>query len=87
MKRIVFLVAALMVLAVVLGGCVDQNEASEYCTMNEDFGLSHGECVSYFTSASGIAEFCKDNWEMYGFKNRGQCVSTINSWDLGGIPE
>ena len=63
MKRLMFLLVVVVLLLVTLSACVNQNEASKYCKANNDFGLTHGKCVSYFTSASSIAEFCQEKWE------------------------
>jgi hypothetical protein len=95
MKRRVFLLVLVVLLSALLSACVvDQNEASKFCKLWDDFGYTHGQCVSYITSASGIAGYCQENWEMplrhnrvwYYFENQGDCVSTINSWDLLARP-
>jgi hypothetical protein len=92
MKRLVFLLVLVVLLSALLSACVlyvDQNEASKFCKANDDFGTTHGKCVSALTSASSIAEFCQENWdeplfwygELYTFENQGDCVSTINAQD------
>jgi len=62
--------------------------ASQYCTANGDFGLSHGDCVSLIENLynKGNAEevgVCKLFKEFYPgifdyyFKNLGDCVSSL----------
>jgi hypothetical protein len=98
MKRLMSLLILVVLLSVMLSACVvpvDQNEASKLCKQADDFGLTHGKCVSYFTSASGIADYCRDNWDhrvwylgvrVGPFENQGACVSYINSLDRSLLP-
>lgn len=61
------------------------NSANRFCRMFDDFGLSHGECVSFFRA--GVPAFCKFwvedaacNSRLGPFRNVGQCVSFIRSF-------
>lgn len=65
---------------------MDQNEASKWCKAHNDCGVTHGKCVSYFTSASDIAKFCQETWELRGFENQGDCVSAVNAQDESWLP-
>jgi hypothetical protein len=62
--------------------------ASQICSKYNNFGVSHGECVSSFESSRSTVEFCKSfqeqnpyHFDLY-FKNLGECVSTINQYKL-----
>ena len=64
--------------------------ASDYCTTNSDFGLSHGDCVSLIQNLfnegnSDAVGVCKLYEKFYPgifysvFKNLGQCVSSLRT--------
>lgn len=89
MKRLMFLLIVLVLLTVTLSACVgvvNQNQASKWCKAHNECGLTHGKCVSYFTSASSIAQFCQENWQTGGFANQGDCVSAVNALDESWLP-
>jgi hypothetical protein len=56
---------------------------SQFCTAHDDFGLTHGQCVSLFessdNSSAGIVTECKVLLVPLGFfRSVGDCVSTLN---------
>jgi len=78
-----------------VGDCVsDYNSATwlvNWCKMAVDSGWydSVGECVGGYQSNGWAPAYCKapsyfdpsiEMWEVYGFKNRGDCVSYFRDW-------
>jgi hypothetical protein len=56
--------------------------ASQFCTANGDFGVTHGECTSFFAGGNSLAvtncKFIRDNFPAIfdaNWKNLGDCVS------------
>ena len=94
MKKILIGTAAALALTLSFGsaGAAPGFNASQYCTDNGDFGLSHGRCTELVTkivdksTSNDAVEACKefqafdpDGFTAFGFKNRGDCISWLRS--------
>jgi len=58
--------------------CKDFQEADP--AIFDLFYSNIGDCVSNNNLNAAIAEFCREYSELFGFKNRGQCVSELQAW-------
>ena len=78
MKRIIVIVAVIAFL-VILFGCEPTlyKNASDYCKKNDNFNMTHGECVRWAKDQAydKVVEYCKAYYDDLEFKNVGQCVS------------
>jgi len=78
-KVILLLIVALLLLVVVVPASAN---ASQVCTQNSNFGLSHGACVSYNTAgvvpAADAVSWCKLNNNFF-HPNLGQCVKSLQN--------
>lgn len=59
-------------------------DVSAVCAANQDFGTSHGGCVSFFQNGNldaVIADLCKDAnvQQIVGTDNHGQCVKAVKA--------
>jgi hypothetical protein len=92
MKKILIGAAAALALSMSFGTAYAIPGASQYCTDNGDFGLSHGRCTELVTkifdksTSNDAVEACKefeafypDDFTAFGFKNRGDCISWLRS--------
>jgi len=62
---------------------------SQFCAENDDFGLTHGECVSFYASHAGsrASRVCKDPAFValleadtgQEIKNHGQCIKVVRA--------
>lgn len=61
--------------------------ASQFCKDFSDFGVTHGECTSYFAGGNSLpvtnCKFIQDNFPVIfdaNWKNLGQCVSETRKY-------
>lgn len=60
----------------------DRTTISEYCASRNDFGLSHGACVAYFTTHNITphdASVCRNPsmQRLVGAANHGECMQKL----------
>jgi len=91
MKKILIGTAAALALAFAAAPAQAIPGASQYCTDNDDFGLSHGRCTELVTkifdenanndapAACKLAEAFDPDGFAAIFKSRGACVSFLRA--------